>query len=631
MGVFASCEDYLTLYPTDSITGEDFWTTSNDVNNVRAAAYYQLTQCEDKIVEWGELRSDNVTVNDMTKKAYIDLQDAVLLPTESMFSWESMYKGINLCNEVLENGQRMIDNNTDPSFTRNNWLSIKAEMISLRALYYFYLVRAFRNVPFVRHSVSTDAEAMAARIAATPGHAILDTLIREVQGVKVYANEAYGDNVSNKGRWTRTSINALLADMMLWRACMVVGAKAKADLAADSTMLVKDAKGVTLTAGQEVALATELLEGTVAYCDTILTRMKTEYDERLRTQTFTTDRQRTQPFPLILNDETLIFGVTDRPYEEVFGRGNSTESILELQHHATNNRNGTLSKYYYGNPDGGFKAGIMIANPMLFAQATGVDPAKGYGKTDMRFLSYGWYDINNPSKSTPIIKGVSLGMLAGDRKDMLKGSERLAVLRNNNANDANWPVYRLADIMLMKAEAIARLHSAKIGSQKPEYSDRIAYLLVDELFRRNNPGVDSVDTKSTEYSQRLRERSDVEKKKWNTITAAELQTLNKQIAERHAQFSGLLHCVYAERQREFLGEGKRWFDLVRECEFRGDTKDVLNDWMSASTVVRNRLRTIWSLYNPIHSEELKVNGVKYGNKNGKLVQNEAWDIYMPKM
>ena len=52
-GVLTSCEDYLTLYPTDSITKEYFWTTSNDVNNVRAAAYYQLSKNTNKIVEWG--------------------------------------------------------------------------------------------------------------------------------------------------------------------------------------------------------------------------------------------------------------------------------------------------------------------------------------------------------------------------------------------------------------------------------------------------------------------------------------------------------------------------------------------------------------------------------------------------
>ena len=134
LGGLASCEDYLTITPTNSITKEDYWNTRSDVDNVRAAAYYQMTQLEDKILIWGEFRSDNVTLNKMDQTAYLRLQEAVLQPTEGMFDWSGFYKGINYCNEVLENGQRMIDEQVDPSFTEGDWLPIKAEMVSLRAL-----------------------------------------------------------------------------------------------------------------------------------------------------------------------------------------------------------------------------------------------------------------------------------------------------------------------------------------------------------------------------------------------------------------------------------------------------------------------------------------------------------------
>ena len=137
LGGLASCEDYLTIYPTDSITKEDYWNTANDVDNVRAAAYYQLTQQLGKILIWGEFRSDNVTLNKMDKTEYLRLQEAVLQPTQGMFDWSGFYKGINFCNEVLENGQRMIEENIDPSFTEGDWLPVKAEMLSLRALNYF--------------------------------------------------------------------------------------------------------------------------------------------------------------------------------------------------------------------------------------------------------------------------------------------------------------------------------------------------------------------------------------------------------------------------------------------------------------------------------------------------------------
>ena len=50
----ASCEDYLTVLPTDKITEQDFWKDKNDLNNVRASAYRQFaTQAvTDRIVHW---------------------------------------------------------------------------------------------------------------------------------------------------------------------------------------------------------------------------------------------------------------------------------------------------------------------------------------------------------------------------------------------------------------------------------------------------------------------------------------------------------------------------------------------------------------------------------------------------
>jgi hypothetical protein len=88
-----------------------------------------------------------------------------------------------------------------------------------------------------------------------------------------------------------------------------------------------------------------------------------------------------------------------------------------------------------------------------------------------------------------------------------------------------------------------------------------------------------------------------------------------------------LTLVYNERQREFIGEGKRWFDIVRQAEFTNNPSDVLNSFISLPTTVKNRLKQLYSLYVPIHNDEIKINGVEYG---GKLVQNPVWDRYTTK-
>lgn len=596
LGGLASCEDYLTIYPTGSITKEDYWNTSNDVNNVRSAAYYQLTQQIDKILIWGEFRSDDVTLNKMDQTQFLRLQEAVLQPNESMFDWSGFYRGINYCNEVLDNGQYMIDNDIDPSFQQGDWAPIKGEMVALRALYYFYLVRAYRDVPYVKHSVSTDAEARESKIAATPGFEIMEDLIKDVEEVRAQAARNYGNAVDNKGRWTIYSMSALLADMYLWRAALLKGISKKSD-----------AEGHPYAyAGTEKTDVIECLNKCIEHCDIVINYQREEHTKWLdRLNTPAESPLRKLPFPLAQNDKD--FG-EDNGYDAVFGTKNGDESVFELQFDGTNVKNGFYSTYFYGNPDG-YKPGIMVANQSLCSNLTKVYNDKGYGKLDYRFLSTLLYE--KPGQAAyPIIKNVAQSIRVQKAEDVSLGYKSTPSFRSNSNMNANWPVYRLTDVMLMKSEAIARLldNSIQAGADKA-----LGFHMVNAIFRRNNPAADSTNTASATYVERLNPNiSD------NTSWADQ--------SGRTA--TELLTYTMGERQREFLGEGKRWFDIVRECEWRGATADVLSDWMSAPNNVKNRCRSLWSLYNPIYMDEMKINGVGYGDGNGKLHQNPIWSKYM---
>jgi hypothetical protein bacD2_14755 len=614
-GGMTSCEDYLTLYPTTSITEEEFWNTRNDVNNVRASAYYQLTQCTGKILAWGEFRSDNVELSDMSKANYRYMQEAVLQPSENLYDWSAFYKGINFCNKVLEHGQQMVDKGTDPSFTNIEWQPMKAEMVSLRALYYFYLVRSFRNVPFVRHSISTDAEALVAREKAVPGQVIMDSLIHEVEAVLPTAAINYGRNSSNKGRWTRTSIHALLADMYLWRAGMVYKGREKG-------FPVVNEKGDTLSAAQEKSLATDLMKKTISHADYVIKEQMDEFKLNLDLNNVPQDdKRRAQTYPLI-QSEASSSGIFDAGYSDVLGSSNSSESVFELQYDGVNVKNGVITEMFYGNSgSGGYKSGLMLANPSLFSKDAPVDPAKGYGRTDMRFVSYTLRnDESAKTNAVSIVKGAAKSVFitfSGTALGDITKSTGSYSMQEASSQSTNWPVYRLSDMMTLKAEAMARLG----GFGLPDYPERDTYRILDELFRRNNPTADTVAASSNLFCKRLRSYK---------AFKADDDKDGTGWKKRYEDYGSPLKLAFNERQREFLGEGKRWYDIVRECEFRGATKDVLSDWVGLSSVVRNRLRSLWSLYNPIYLEELKVNGKEYGSKTGQLTQNPAWEKYMPK-
>ena len=59
----ASCDDFLTVYPQDKITEETFWEDKRDLEGVRYAAYKQLSTQVERMIVWGDIRSDAYKLN----------------------------------------------------------------------------------------------------------------------------------------------------------------------------------------------------------------------------------------------------------------------------------------------------------------------------------------------------------------------------------------------------------------------------------------------------------------------------------------------------------------------------------------------------------------------------------------
>ena len=590
---FTSCEDFLTILPTNQIPEENFWEDKNDLEGVRAAAYQKITQASvtGRMLYWGEFRGDNLDLNKMENTSIMYLQDGVLQPTESMFSWADFYSGINYCNLVLEKGEEMVANGTDPSFSNSDWRPVKAEMLSLRALYYFYLVRAYRDVPFVTVPVHTDEEALNSRIAATSGKTVLASLINDLESAINLAQVRFSQPAENKGRFTRNSVRTLLADIYLWQGCLYKRTDPNA--------------------------ARQCFEKAYQHSTQVLNDMMAKYKEDLDKNNNATNEQLTQKYPMLLNTPSTL-SVTDNPYNQIFGGKNSDESIFEIQYgQVDNNKNTSITSYlgYYSSQE--MHPAIMTVSSSLLSTSL-VNPEVGFGKTDFRMVET--CDVRYKETKKPMLKNIATSINILDMENVSMGYS--ASYRTSEEQYGNWPVYRLSDLLLIRAEACARYWNIANASKKGEdftepatypfsltsYDIAEAFESVNALFKRNNPklvGTDDasdvanefkVDRLSATYSAKL--------------TCSELLTL-----------------VYRERQREFVGEAKRWFDLVRQAEYTGDYKATLTDFGTFKSSVKNRLTSINAFYNPIYSEELKVNGVEYG---GSLTQNPAWERYSKK-
>lgn len=177
------------------------------------------------------------------------------------------------------------------------------------------------------------------------------------------------------------------------------------------------------------------------------------------------------------------------------------------------------------------------------------------------------------------------------------------ILRSQLAS--NGQLYRLTDMMLIQAEAIARKRTPSADELKKGYQ------LVQEIFKRNNKGLEK---KSAGSIENLTE-----------TTVAKMGTIEDYWTNlgNAATRDNLLKLVYRERQREFFGEGKRWFDIVRQGEYAAnDVASVLNNFTTLKSAVRNRLKAHKALYCPVYDEEIKV--------NTNLVQNPVWERYVKK-
>lgn len=624
LGLMA-CDDYLTIMPTNQITEEDFWKSKTDLDGVRAGVYRQMgkSAVTGRIMYWGELRADNMQLYDMKQTHIQNLQQGILMPTQGMFDWASLYTGINYCNLVLEKGEEMTEpgNEVDPTFRRSDWRPIKSEMIAMRALNYFYLVRAYRDVPYVTTAVRTDEEARARKDGATAGVNILGTLIKDLEEEALpTAATNYGLRTDNQGRITKQGIQALLADIYIWRGCMLLHSDKKGRDGKGDVVLGE--AGDTLTAAQCTTLSKECFNKAISYCDDIMTYMDSIYE--VNNKYVSNSQPANVKYRYLARISKGITSGTDPIYSGLWGNAASSsylsndEIIFQLNYDGNKVTNDTPFTYTY-NFDNAWTTGYMTGAGVLYSSAaSSYNPERGYGKSDIRLLETLDYSVS--SSSSPIIhKNILPSVYVPDYSDMTS-TEGSTVKTLSSTRSQSWPIYRLTDVMLMKAEAIARsvesttqaLQQTAANASKDGYKVTEGFNLVNAIFERNNPKLNATGTDGAGDLVSDRLKPDYAYAEGAVKTADDLLTL-----------------TYNERQREFVAEGKRWFDIVRQCEaeYNGSNSDALSKYITLSTTVRNRLKSLYSLYNPIYSEEIKINGVDYG---GNLQQNPIWERYTVK-
>ena len=606
-----SCEDWLTIYPQDRVVEEDFWEDKNDLEGVRYAAYKQMCSTVQKFAVWGDLRSDSWEMNQNRHgdqgswDTYNEIMQAQPDSSMSIFDWGGVYTTINFCNKVLQHGEEILEK--DKQFTQGEWRQMKAEMVGLRALNYFYLIRAFKDVPYSTKVINKDVEVE--YFGLTNQLDVLDSIIIDVESVKGQARNRFTSNNDTKGLITNAALYAMLSDMYLWRASLHEGR----GLMSDTVLLGKDSVIHTVEGDYkkcieyaDEAIATlyrNNLQGNTSFGSTVLDKIDFGLTNcELIKNTFDNVAAGRMP---ILYAQREIFG------DDVSGGKNSEESIFELQFSSSDDRKNDVVDHLYGYSNG--------THFQVCEAALGAIYGGSINDDNGRYDSRTWYSVSKSivgnrdlghyycfKHSRP---WVAISTSGGDKE----------IIVDTEAKDSyrNWIIYRLTDVMLMKAEAYAAM-----GGKE---NNKLAQQIVNAIHRRSFCNL----------------KEDVKIEEDVTTSSAN----NPKKGDAVMPGSDYVKLVMNERQIELLAEGKRWFDLVRYAERNAGGMDGTKDdreWTEDKpigngyagvkkmvegfmknkytnyTVQRNRLKNRYGLYCPIYYMEVKA-------ARGAIEQNPVWN------
>ncbi len=472
-----SCETWLEKLPTQGLIREEFWQTKEDVEAVIMGTYESFSKMDAALFKYGEMRGDMVKADNYLGSNEKNVMNSNIYPENWLCNWQNFYQVINYCNEVIKNAPLVQD--IDDTFTDYQLQGFLSEAVFLRSLSYFYLVRIFKDVPYVTEPTETDDSDF--YVPKVDGDSILQYLMEDLTTYRPFATiDGYQTYEEVKGRGTKAAYDALMADIALW---------------------------------------------TFDYAAVIT------YVERVE------NSESSYKYSLKLDN-----------WFDNFYPGNSLESIFEFQFDFNlGQSNGTygLTQYWGRQFDPSQKAVELFGKEYTRELVRGEDVSiRKYGDDD--FIIWKYVGRSNDGETTR------------------PGSE---------ASSANWIVYRMADLILMKAEALSQL------GRFPE-----ALILINEI----------------------RDRADV--------------PLLPILESANAYEDEILN----QRALELAYEGKRWFDLVRmgrrnDYARKAKLIEIIVESVPSAQkrILASKLTNPLGWYLPIYEGEIE--------RNKNLVQNQYYN------
>ena len=414
--MFTSCVDTVIL-PDNKTVDDDFWQKKSEVDAVVATAYAQLRDASAirNMIVWGDFRSDELVVttslpSSATYRTALQQIYSFNIETENTFtSWYPFYSAINYCNLVLEKAESVIA--IDPDYTQGDYDANKAQVLALRAFCYFYLTKVFHDIPVTPHAYLNSSDELNA--PQSDPDAVLTMCIEDLKEASKYAisGSTYGD-WRDKGYLNQDGINAILADIYLWRAS-----------------INRDASDY---------------EACVAYCDKIIKAKKEAYEQKPSRRRWGSDEEKKDYYLADYNEM----------YNDIFGQTgqNADESIFELQFRNSNATNTGLDQMYYRYNNASSNSYGYLKAASIYGKVDATGNGVWNNSVDQRLYEYLYDAASASTEQFGVRKFVATTSAGTNNTADSKRDTRSAFYQN-------WIFYRLTDVMLMKAEALVQLYN----------------------------------------------------------------------------------------------------------------------------------------------------------------------------
>lgn len=573
--LFAACVD-TDLIPYGQTVEADWWKTKSDVAQIVTKAYSGMANAAvvNRLIVWGGFRSDELTLNsevpatNNVKKELSQIKTMNINTDNSYCDWSSFYSVINYCNIVIDKASEVVE--LDPDYSEADCQLDIAQMKALRSLCYFYLVRAFRDVPYITEGYRNSSQPT--DVPQTAPAVVLQACIEDLEEAALYIYDAQNFPLNNwrgRGYLNQDAVYALLADIHLWRASIYHSsnpAQARADY-----------------------------EACVQYSERVIDAKNNRHSSNVRPGQTQEEN----------NDYPALASITDY-YRELFIEQNAEESIFEIEFSTTNS---AVRQMYYSF-NGGSTHGYMKANGLFGTIGTTDDGNVFIQSYDTR-RKFAYYSSTSED-SYDIRKMVTEQYDASDPSNSSYSWEGGLTSFNHN-----FIIYRMTDVMLMEAEALTQI----------AYMDGNSGVGGDD---EENVGEDVENGDDNEEAEESEKPLD---KAFKLVKAVNDRALYqgsgvKELANP-SDAAGMTSLVLGERLRELCFEGKRWFDLLRynyrENAKQGistdygkilaDQTDYIENNSNMLTLmvrggessIRDKMKTEPYLYLPIYENDIKLN------------------------